>query len=225
MQIYKIGVPNIAVAPLVSQLKSSLFVAPTLWIISGGSNIPLSVEAMNRIDYDLSANLTVALADERYGPYGHPDSNWTQLKTAGFDPKRAQIIEVLTSDNPSLENTVQNYANAISQAFYENEHRVGQFGMGADGHIAGILPGSPASHETSDLVVGYQSDPFTRITLTFEAIKQLNVAFLIAGGNTKHDQLVKLTSQDAPLSEQPAQIIKQITEAYVYNDQIEGENT
>ena len=46
---------------------------------------------MKRIDYDLSSNLTVALADERFGDYGHPDSNWTQLKVAGFDPKHAPM--------------------------------------------------------------------------------------------------------------------------------------
>ncbi len=225
MQIYKVGIPSIAIAPLVSQLKSSLFVGPTLWIVSGGSNIPLSVEAMKRIDYDLSANLTLALADERYGTYGHPDSNWTQLNSAGFDPKRAKTIEILSTDNPSLEETVKKYANAISMAFYENEHRIGQFGMGADGHIAGILPHSPASLETSELVIGYQSQPFTRVTLTFEAIRHLNIAFLIAGGVDKHDQLIKLTSGgDVPLDEQPAQIIKQITDTYVYNDQIEGGN-
>ncbi len=222
MQIYKIGVPDIAIAPLVSQLKSSLAVGPTLWIISGGSNIPLSVEAMKRIDYDLSSNLTVALADERFGDYGHPDSNWTQLKVAGFDPKHAKTIEALSADNPGLEATLSQYSNAISMAFYENERSVGQFGMGADGHIAGILPGSVASNETSELVVGYQSQPFTRITLTFEAIRHINVAFLIAGGATKRDQLIKLTSQDIPLSQQPAQIIKQNAESYIYNDQIEG---
>ena len=50
-----------------------------LWLVSGGSNIKASVQIIDSISMDLRTNLSVMLADERYGPLGHTDSNWEQL--------------------------------------------------------------------------------------------------------------------------------------------------
>ena len=36
------------------------------------------------------------LTDERYGPVGHPDSNWSQLLQKGFDLPQAKLVPVLT---------------------------------------------------------------------------------------------------------------------------------
>lgn len=223
MQIYKVGIPEIAIAPLASKLKSALYVGPTVWFVSGGSNIKLSVAVMDRLDHDLTNNLTVALADERYGNYDHPDSNWFQLRGAGFDKKNAQVIEVLKPEVASLDETISRYATELEAVLEDANEVVGQFGMGSDGHIAGILPDTPAADESlTSLVTGYAADPFTRITLTFSGIRRVNSAFLQAFGPEKHDQLDKLVNQDLPLSVQPAQIIKQLREAYIYNDQVEG---
>lgn len=223
MQIYKVGIPEIAIAPLASKLKSALYVGPTVWFVSGGSNIKLSVAVMDRLDHDLTNNLTVALADERYGNYDHPDSNWFQLRSAGFDKKNAQVLEVLKPETVSLDETVNRYAAELETILEDANEVVGQFGMGNDGHIAGILPGTPAADESlSALVTGYTSEPYTRITLTFSGIRRINSGFLAAFGAEKHDQLDKLVNQELPLSVQPAQIIRQLREAYVYNDQVEG---
>ena len=95
--------------------------------------------------------------------------------------------------------------------------------MGTDGHIAGILPGTTAADESiNSTVYGYVSQPFTRITLSFTGIKRVNSAFLMAFGEPKRDQLDKLINQNLPLSIQPAQIIKQLSEVFIYNDQVEG---
>jgi len=222
MQVYKIGIPEIAISPIASKLKSSIYMGPTLWIISGGSNIKLEVAIMERVDSELSSNLTIALADERYGEYNHPNSNMTQLLKAGFDPKNGQLIEILNPNYPSLSDTVKSYQDKLSPIIEDATTVIGQFGMGSDGHIAGILPNSPASQELSDIISSYQSQPYTRITLTLNGIRKISSAFLVAVGQEKHDQLDKLINQDLPLNIQPAQIIKQLPEAYIYNDQIEG---
>ena len=222
MQVYKVGLAEIAISPLASKLKSSINLGPTLWLVSGGSNIKLSVAIMNQIDSELSSNLTIALADERFGPYNHPDSNWTQLMEAGFDPKNARLIETLSRNTTSLADTVQLYQDNIGPIIEDSTSIIGQFGMGSDGHIAGILPNSPASQELPTIVTGYNSQPYTRITITFNGIRKLSSAFLIAIGEDKHDQLDKLINQDLPLNVQPAQIIKQVSESYIYNDQLGG---
>ncbi len=220
MQIYKVGFSNIAAAPLVSKLKSSLALGPALWLIPGGSNIPLAVEVMRRLDDNLTQSLTVALTDERFLAKGHPDSNWQQLITAGFNPKRARVIEVLQADE-TLEACTARYNQALTDALEENTVTIGQFGMGTDGHIAGILPNSPASLETGNTVIGYNATPFSRITITFNGIRQLGTVFLVAFGDSKREQLDKLIRQNLPLNVQPAQVIKQVNEAYIYNDQVE----
>jgi 6-phosphogluconolactonase/glucosamine-6-phosphate isomerase/deaminase len=89
--------------------------------------------------------------------------------------------------------------------------------MGVDGHVAGILPNSPAVLENDELVAYYKASPFERITLSFKALRQLDVAYLIAFGEDKKTALVKLKT-NLSLNEQPAQILKSIKEAYVYSD-------
>lgn len=224
MQIYKIGIPEIAIAPMASKLKSSLQQGSTTWFLSGGSNIKLEVAIMSRIDLETSSNLTVTLADERFGAYNHPESNWTKLKAAGFDPKNARVIEIIQPDTTDIESATATFEATLEEIFEDCPSLIGQFGMGNDGHIAGILPHSPASTDLNSLVTSYASTPFHRISLTFNAIKKLNATFLIAMGEEKKQQLENLVNSDLALADQPAQIIKQVFESYLYNDQVERSN-
>ncbi len=222
MHVYKVGVPEIVISPLTSKIKGALNLGPTLWLIPGGSNIALAATVMNRLSVDLTQNLTIALTDERFGPYNHPDSNWAQLRLAGFDPKQARIIETLREGDPSdMAAVTKRYNAEIDELLDNTMTAIGLFGMGLDGHIAGILPGSPATNEQNyETVIGYPSTSFNRITVTFQAIRRLRTVFLVAMGADKLFQLERLINQDLPLDIQPAQIIKQVDEAYVYNDQI-----
>lgn len=190
-----------------------------LWLVSGGSNIPVSVQIMDNISSELSRNLSVMLADERYGEIGHPESNWAQLLQAGFEAKQATSLPILKA-GLDFEQTTVNYNKLAGQAFAGNDATIAQLGIGEDGHIAGILPGSAASLETKDLVAGYESLPLSRMTLTFTGLKKISAAYVFAFGNNKHQALETLQSQDLPLGEQPSQILKKLPEAYLYSDQI-----
>jgi 6-phosphogluconolactonase/glucosamine-6-phosphate isomerase/deaminase len=90
------------------------------------------------------------LSDERYGPVGHPDSNAAALDLAGFAPMQANVIPILVA-GLDLAATRENYQAAALAAFQKAEIVIGQFGIGSDGHIAGILPNSPAT-DTVDFV-------------------------------------------------------------------------
>jgi 6-phosphogluconolactonase/glucosamine-6-phosphate isomerase/deaminase len=192
-----------------------------LWLVCGGSNIPASVEVMNLIPRELTKNLAISLTDERYGEVGHNDSNWRQLDLAGFDGGEATLLPVLVPDL-SLEETVARYALMAQTALNSADVTFAQFGIGPDGHIAGILPNTVAAAEQKVLAIGYTSDPFVRITLTFPALRQIDIAYAFAYGEAKHDALSKLHNKDLELREEPSQILKQLPEAYVYNDQIGG---
>jgi 6-phosphogluconolactonase/glucosamine-6-phosphate isomerase/deaminase len=210
-------------APTASlSLRASLIQAlqegkPVLWLIPGGSNIPITTAIMSQLPDDLTTNLTVLLTDERYGPVGHADSNAFQLQQAGFNPKKGTFLPVLTG--ASLEDTIRAYDQAAQEHFAKNALVIGQFGIGADGHIAGILPGSPAATEQHAWATGYRTPSFTRVTLTFPALYRVNVAYTFAYGETKREALKRLETNELPLQVQPAQILKAIPKAYLYTDQ------
>ncbi len=196
-----------------------------LWLICGGSNIPTAAEAMNElrasVDPALLANLTVAQTDERYGPVGHPDSNWKQMQDVHFNWNGIKTISILTGE--PLEETVAAYARALKPVFEATLARggavIGQFGLGEDGHIAGILPHSPGVHDTS-FATGYESEPFTRISLSFPILRHVSAAYVFAFGKKKQETIQKLMNSTLSLDDEPAQILKEMPEAYLYSDMI-----
>ncbi len=190
-----------------------------LWLVSGGSNLPFSVQIMSNIPSNLRHNLSVSLADERYGKVGHEASNWAQLMWAGFSSDKVKLLPVLREDL-DFEQTIANYNDMLTRAFKDNDVAIAQLGIGDDGHIAGILPGSPAIAETDDLVTGYQSTPYLRLTLTFAGLRRIDAAYAFAFGDNKNQALTSLQDRSIPPKQQPAQILKQLPEAHVYSDQL-----
>jgi 6-phosphogluconolactonase/glucosamine-6-phosphate isomerase/deaminase len=194
-----------------------------LWLIPGGSNIPIATEAMNIIRSKLALaapsalnHLTIALTDERYGPVGHPDSNWKQLQDTHIDLAGIKAYPIL--DGSSLAETVTRYGDTIEKMLKSTDVIVGQFGMGADGHIAGILPHMPAVSEEKLPTAGYESRPFTRVSLTFPILRKISVAYMFVSEATKKAAIDRLHEDGVSLDDQPAQILKEIPEVYVYID-------
>lgn len=208
-----------AIAVLQDRIEQELIAGKSvLWLVSGGSNIAASVHLMQNLDVKLTSQLTIMPVDERYGPVGHEDSNISQLLVAGFDPKRAKLIKILQPDM-SFQATADRMDTLTRQAFTDNEIIVGQLGMGADGHIAGILPHSPAVG-SPDFVAAYDSQPYLRITLTHHALKRLSAAYVLAFGVDKQPALDQLAAKMVPYADQPAQILKELPEAYVFSDEL-----
>jgi 6-phosphogluconolactonase/glucosamine-6-phosphate isomerase/deaminase len=189
-----------------------------LWLLPGGSNISASVSVMEHLDSEHTKNLTLLLTDERYGPVGHQNSNAAQLNAAGFAPKQATMLPVLVA-GLDLEATRAHYEQIALEAFQKATIIIGQFGMGADGHIAGILPHSEAVDAT-EFVAAYEANEFTRLTLTAHALKRLSAAYVFVFGDSKADALERLHDQTLPYADEPSQIVKELPEAYIYNDQI-----
>ena len=126
----------------------------------------------------------------------------------------------MLADALSLSETIERYTQALRAAVEHADVIIAQFGIGPDGHIAGILPNSPAAKST-DWIAGYEAPPYVRVTQTFEALRHITVAYALAFGADKHEALTRLQNQDVPLIEQPSQILKELPEALVYSDQFE----
>ncbi|HEY9712462.1 MAG TPA: 6-phosphogluconolactonase [Chroococcales cyanobacterium] len=191
---------------------------PVLWLLSGGSNLKITVEVMKALPDEATKNLAIFLGDERYGEIGHVHSNGKQLMDAGFAAKQAVFVPTLVPGF-SLDETRQRYEEAIGRAFERAKVIIGQFGIGSDGHIAGILPNSEAV-EAEGWVTAYETHEHTRVTLTFEALRKVTAAYACAFGEDKKLALTQLRDESLTLAEQPSQILKEISESYVYNDQI-----
>ena len=207
-----------AAAALTARLTEELQSAESvLWLVPGGSNIALSTAVMRDLPEPLLPRLSCLLTDERYGVPGHADSNWQQLAEAGFMDRGVRFPATLIPDM-TLSDTCLQYAELAARELTAADRVVAQFGIGGDGHIAGILPRTPAVTST-DLATGYDSANFQRITLTPVALRQVHVAYAFVYGQTKLEALQRLQSQDLPLDEQPSQILKELPESHLYTDQ------
>jgi 6-phosphogluconolactonase/glucosamine-6-phosphate isomerase/deaminase len=190
---------------------------PVLWLIAGGSAIDIAVNISNRLE-DLKNlnNLYVSLTDERYGPPGHTDSNWKQLKDSGFKLPGANLFAVLNGSDSVT--TANEYASFLNHHLNNEGYSIALAGMGADGHIFGIKPGSPSTNDKEE-VVAYEWDDYTRITPTFRLLKKIDEVVIYAVGSEKHRQF-DLLKKDISSGEQPAQLLKQCKKVTIFNDYI-----
>jgi 6-phosphogluconolactonase/glucosamine-6-phosphate isomerase/deaminase len=192
-----------------------------LWLLSGGSNITISVEAFNILKAALpdkiKENLAVTLTDERYGPVGHKDSNWQGLLNMGFKMDDIKSVPILCG--LPEEETTKNFEDNYNKLTAWADIVIGQFGIGTDGHIAGILPGTYGVSDP-ETAYYYVTPQFTRISLTLATIEKIKVAFTFVLGESKKEVLRLLQTENIPLAKMPAQILKSIMDSYLYSDQI-----
>lgn len=196
-----------------------------VWLVPGGSSIAVALEvaqtqraAEESGDCSL-AHLTVSLTDERYGEVGHADSNWQQLLDGGFALPGATMIPVLTG--ASMTKTVENFGEALTAALRQADVSIGFFGVGADGHTAGILPNSPAVRATTP-TAGYDAGHYQRITITLHVIAALDEAVVYAVGGTKWP-VIKWLKGLQPQSQLPVQPSSQLSPAHLQAEFPAGE--
>lgn len=186
-----------------------------LFFATGGSSISVLSRVADFIKEYSCQHLTILLTDERYGTIGHSDSNFSKLIEKGFDIKDAKIIPTLTGDSRDI--TTKKFIEVLEEEFKKADYKIGLFGIGADGHTAGILPNSIAT-ESKDLACGYDTELFSRITLTFRAIEKLDEVVAFAQGEEKWEVLDDLQKKDIDVKIQPAQILKKVPVLTIFTD-------
>ena len=143
--------------------------------------------------------------DERCVPPDHPESNFRQAQETFISRvpiPAANVHRILGELAPDA--AVQAYTTAL-RAFFSAPWPAFDLillGMGDDGHIAALFPGSPALNETERPVVAttglYQDRPAQRVTLTLTAINRAcDILVLVAGA-------AKAPAVDAVLHGSPA---------------------
>jgi 6-phosphogluconolactonase/glucosamine-6-phosphate isomerase/deaminase len=185
-----------------------------LFFATGGSSISVASKMAEFLKDKSLTGLTVMLTDERYGELNHKDSNWYQLMQKGFELPGAILIPILIGEG--IEKTTEKFAVILEQNFAKAEYKIGLFGVGKDGHTAGNLPDSPAV-TSPDLAACYVTPSFSRITMTPEAIIQLDEAVAWIQGEEKWPVIENLKNE-IELVKQPVQILKKVPLLTIFTD-------
>ena len=128
------------------------------------------------------AHVAVTLSDERHVDVDSPNANVRQLRERLFvgPGAKARYLPLTDYAEPALRLLMPFDAVLL--------------GVGEDGHVASLIPGSPVMAEAMDpasraLVAespeGFGSPPVARITLTLAALLQSRAIFLLIAGEAK----------------------------------------
>lgn len=198
---------------LVSHLEADESV---LWLVPGGSAMKVATKVLEQLEDVDTSKLCVTLTDERYGRPGHPDENWSQLEQMGFVVNSINAYRVLRGED--IETTAQDFGDKLAQLFTTYEYKIGLFGVGADGHTAGIKPHTEAV-TSNEYAAQFEGEDFARVTMTPKAIAELDEVVVYAHGADKYPVLEDLLGDaDVDLARQPAQALKSVGRATLFSD-------
>jgi len=190
-----------------------------LWLLSGGSGITIAVEVSKRLKLLDLSRLSVSLTDERFGIINHDNENWKQLLDAGFILPKANLYRPLIGKD--IVPTTVAFGDWLFTQLENSDFKIGIFGIGIDGHTAGIKPRSSAV-SSPNLTASFIGSDFARITITFPVIKQLDMAIIQVSGKNKLPIIHSLFTNSQSLDNQPAQIFKELPHATLYTDNKEN---
>jgi 6-phosphogluconolactonase/glucosamine-6-phosphate isomerase/deaminase len=186
-----------------------------LWLVPGGSAMKSAVKVLHNLEDDDTSRLCITLTDERYGQPDHPDENWQQLRALGFDVRSINAYRVLRGE--TIQQTAQDFDHILQQMCATLDVKIGLFGIGADGHTAGIKPHTSAV-SAHGYAAHFTGEDYERVTMTPEAIRHLDLAVVYAMGEDKHEQIQRLLHSDVSVAEQPAQCLKLARELVIFSD-------
>jgi 6-phosphogluconolactonase len=154
---------------------------------TGGRSPGPVYDRLARADLDW-AHVAVTLSDERHVDTDSPNSNARLLRERLFQGPAAQAQYLPLTD----------YAEGVLRKLLPFDAVM--LGMGEDGHIASLIPGSPVLDQamdsdgaalTAESPQGFGSPPVARITLTLSALLQSRAIFLLIAGEAKRQVIAR----------------------------------
>lgn len=186
-----------AAQAIAAQLTSGLNSSGHAALVATGGRSPGPVyDRMREANLDWP-HIAVTLSDERQVDAASPNSNARLLRERLFlgPAASAGFLPLTDYAEPALRKLLPFDAVML--------------GMGEDGHVASLLPGSPVMAEAMDpdgqvLVAespeGFGSPPVARITLTLAALMQSRAIFLLIAGEAKRQVIADaLAGADVPV--------------------------
>lgn len=132
----------------------------------------------------------VFFGDERGVPPDHPDSNYRMARESLLDriPVPDARVHRMEAERPDRKTAARDYARLLPERL-----DLVLLGIGADGHVASLFPGSAALHEVRRrvLAVDGPADPRARMTLAPRAIRDAGCVMVLARGSAKADAVAR----------------------------------
>ena len=182
-----------AAAATVAALETGLAARGHASLIATGGRSPAPVyDRLSGADLDWG-RVTVSLSDDRFVPTTSPDSNERLVRERLLrDRAAAATFLPLYSNAPTPE--------ACAEIAEPPLRALGAFdmlllGMGEDGHVASLIPGSPVMEAGLDprgeryvigVPAGVGAPPVARISLTLPALLAARATLVLIRGEVKH---------------------------------------
>lgn len=154
--------------------------------VSGGRTPQQVFERLHQLTVDWS-RVTITLADERWVPPDHPDSNEKLVRSYLLQGTAAAATfiplyggeESPEAGQPACEARLKTLALPFDAVY---------LGMGSDGHFASLFPGDAAVDARDSLCVAVPAmeSRLPRMSLTAPAILNAGKIFLLFSGADKH---------------------------------------
>lgn len=131
--------------------------------------------------------------DERFVPREDPERNAGQARSAFLDPLGVDPARIHEIGSPDTHDSVGAAAAAYSSEMAGHgpgDLDVVMLGVGPDGHVASLFPGSPALDVDDRVAVGITDSPKPppqRVSLTLAALNRAREVWFLVSGDAKAD--------------------------------------
>ncbi|MDD5397228.1 MAG: 6-phosphogluconolactonase [Candidatus Moranbacteria bacterium] len=203
--------------------------APLLFFVSGGSCLTV----LPKIESNDFGKVTVAVLDERFDQTNE-NNNFSQLEKMSwsdeFLKKGGTFISTKILGGDTQQKLADRFRSGIEKWINENNggRMIALFGMGSDGHTAGIFP-FPENQKQffslfdgDDIVASYdakEKNQFPkRITATNALFKKLEIAFVYAYGEEKRKALLEFVIGEKKTNELPLMFLKNVKKVNIVTD-------
>lgn len=162
----------------------------------------------------------VYFGDERAVPPEHEQSNYGMVKQTLLDkisipPAQIQRMEAERTD---LKKAAMDYSRMLAMTLPQAKNGMPQFdllmlGLGDDGHVASLFPGTEAAQEPRKLVVPVHAEHLKswRLSLTFPVINHARRVMLLVCGESKAPMVYRALREPPGSDPLPVQRVAPVT--------------
>jgi 6-phosphogluconolactonase len=147
--------------------------------------------------------------DERCVPPGDADSNYFMARAALLRHVGAAAVHRMHAERPDREQAARDY-----DALLADPLDVLLLGMGTDGHVASLFPGSPwltAPREARVAAVKGPKPPPWRLTILPRVVVEARAILVMVTGKEKAAALARALARSGSILETPARLVRRAT--------------
>ncbi len=222
--------PKVAAGKHISDILAINAGRPILFLVAGGS-------AQAVLDYInseyLDDKLTVTVTDERFTDDIF-ENNFDNLQASSFYNELVQVGAFCINTSMRVDDTLESMASRFEKDIkswkddYPKGIIIGLYGIGADGHIGGIIPGIYHGEEfdkkflgdtSVETVIDLPESKFPyRFSTTLSFMKKIDFPVIYLTGENKKAALEKALDKDTIITDIPARIVLEMKSPTIFTD-------